>query len=137
MILDYLILAGGIGAIVVMYAIIERSTKRNELLEDIITKLDDSNTSYTSWFLEFKNRVVEAHNRLKSIDASGHFEADDEVGYFFKELKVYITRLYDMGILDEIEKKEIDESNKKITTEDVNEVLRKRNKKSNTTDQTK
>lgn len=34
--------------------------------------------------------------RLKTIDSSGHFEADDEVGFFFEELKRLHTILYNV-----------------------------------------
>lgn len=45
--------------------------------------------------IEFQNKFieslytqsVEAYDKLKEIDTLGAFEADDEVGYFFKQLK--------------------------------------------------
>ena len=47
--------------------------KKNETLEDFITKQSDA--------------VNECNKRLKQIDDKGIFYADDEIGWFFKELK--------------------------------------------------
>ena len=41
---------------------------------------------------EIYNIINFMNKRLKILDNSGHFEADDEVGFFFSELK----RLYDI-----------------------------------------
>ena len=47
--------------------------KRINSYENIILKVNDT--------IEFINR------QLKIIDDKGHFEADDEVGFFFDEMK--------------------------------------------------
>ena len=47
--------------------------KKNETLEDFITKQSDA--------------VNECDKRLKQIDSKGIFYADDEIGWFFKEIK--------------------------------------------------
>ena len=47
--------------------------KKNETLEDFITKQSDA--------------VNECDKRLKEIDSKGIFYADDEIGWFFKEIK--------------------------------------------------
>jgi len=46
---------------------------KNEKLEDFITKQSDA--------------VNECDQRLKQIDSKGIFYADDEIGWFFKEVK--------------------------------------------------
>jgi hypothetical protein len=46
---------------------------KNEKLEDFITKQSDA--------------VNECDQRLKQIDNKGIFYADDEIGWFFKEVK--------------------------------------------------
>jgi hypothetical protein len=38
-------------------------------------------------------RINYSHRKLKEIDASGHFESDDEVGFFFKEIQNIQTLL--------------------------------------------
>ena len=47
--------------------------KKNETLEDFITKQSDA--------------VNECDRRLKEIDRKNIFYADDEIGWFFQELK--------------------------------------------------
>ena len=47
--------------------------KKNEVLEDFITKQSDA--------------IDYCDKRLKNIDDRGSFIADDEVGWFFTELK--------------------------------------------------
>ena len=46
---------------------------KNEKLEDFITKQSDA--------------VIECDKRLKEIDTRGTFSSDDEIGWFFKEVK--------------------------------------------------
>ena len=47
--------------------------KKNETLEDFISKQSDA--------------VIECDKRLKEIDTRGTFSSDDEIGWFFKEVK--------------------------------------------------
>ena len=47
--------------------------KKNETLEDFITKQSEA--------------VNECDKRIKQIDNKGTFYADDEIGWFFKEIK--------------------------------------------------
>jgi len=47
--------------------------KKNETLEDFITKQSDA--------------VNECDRKLKEIDTKGMFYADDQIGWFFKEVK--------------------------------------------------
>ena len=37
------------------------------------------------------------NTQLKKIDSKGSFESDDEVGYFYKELKKIIYQLNELG----------------------------------------
>jgi hypothetical protein len=36
---------------------------------------------------ELRNRILSQRSYLKQLDRIGSFEADDETGYFFKEMK--------------------------------------------------
>ena len=47
--------------------------KKNETLEDFISKQSDA--------------VIECDKRLKEIDTRGTFSSDDEIGWFFNEIK--------------------------------------------------
>jgi len=126
----FFMVVSGILAIVVQRAL--RSNREledeHELLLNNINEAQDANMRLAAWFEEFKNRVVYSYKRMKSIDEKGAFEADDEVGFFFKELKEIIERLYQLGVIDETEKEEaLTVEAQKITTEAIQEALAKRN----------
>jgi methyl-accepting chemotaxis protein len=55
-------------------------------LEKIEEQLDDT-------IFDFKVKVRTALNRMRKIDYNGSFEADDEVGTIFKDLKRTIEDL--------------------------------------------
>lgn len=102
-------------------------TEANVLLQTDNDNAYAANSNLETWFEEFKGRIVYAYQRIKTIDAQGSFEADDEVGYFFKELKAIIERLYELGIMDETEKQEaLSVTAPKITTEEINKILTER-----------
>ena len=42
---------------------------------------------YENLILEFQSIIDFATNKMKSVDARGHYEADDETGFFFQQLK--------------------------------------------------
>lgn len=60
--------------------------QRNEILEDLVndqaTKLSDIRTT-----------VLEVEAKLISLDLKGSFESDDEVGFFFQEVKALSKEL--------------------------------------------
>jgi hypothetical protein len=60
--------------------------KRNEELEEQVTALQDV-------LDEVKDQVVDINTRLVEIDIRGSFEADDEVGFVFREIKEMATEL--------------------------------------------
>ena len=43
--------------------------------------------NYDNLILEFQRIIQFSTEKMKQIDESGHFEADDEVGFFFQQLK--------------------------------------------------
>ena len=72
--------------------------KKNENQEDILA-------SYLL-YLDKISRVIElSDERLKKVDAKGSFESDDEIGFFFKEVKEI------QKVLNEFQVKEIQEKN--------------------------
>ncbi len=72
------------GILIVLVVILGFTTfnllRKNEQAEDIIISQD-----------EFISRLMDTINKadakLKQIDHKGSFEADDEIGFFFKEVK--------------------------------------------------
>ena len=63
--------------------------KRNEELEEQVAALQDV-------LDEIKDQVVDINTRLIEIDIRGSFEADDEVGFVFKEIKEMSAELTDV-----------------------------------------
>ena len=54
--------------------------RKNEKYEDLVE-------GYRVFILRFQQQVRESDKRIKEIDSKGTFKSDDEVGYFFNELK--------------------------------------------------
>ena len=44
-------------------------------------------TQYEDLIVQFQQIITYATERMKLIDSSGHYESDDETGFFFEELK--------------------------------------------------
>ena len=42
---------------------------------------------YEGLIIEFQNIIEFASIKMKQVDAKGHYEADDETGFFFQQLK--------------------------------------------------
>jgi hypothetical protein len=62
-----------------VYAIINL-VKKNEKLEDIAIKQNEYIVSITSI-------IKESDKKLQEIDSRGTFQSDDEIGWFFKQVK--------------------------------------------------
>ena len=60
-------------SITISFFVIRNLLTKNEKLEDFIAKQSDA--------------VEECNNRLQQIDNKGIFYADDEIGWFFKEVQ--------------------------------------------------
>ena len=50
-----------------------------------------------SWVSEFSKTIANMNREIKKIDNKGSFESDDEVGYFYKELKRIINQINTLG----------------------------------------
>jgi len=44
-------------------------------------------TQYEELILQFQQIVKFATEKMKVVDSSGHYESDDETGFFFEQLK--------------------------------------------------
>jgi len=54
--------------------------RKNEKQEDILR-------GYMTYLNKFSEIIDYSHKKLKEIDAKGSFESDDEVGFFFQQIK--------------------------------------------------
>ena len=68
-------------------------------------------TMYEEIILQVNDKIEYVNQQLKLIDEKGIFEADDEVGFFFKELKE-IGKLLN-NLFEEVEDAPIKEEEKK------------------------
>ena len=73
--------------------------RKNEALED---EVEFSETYIENTY----NSMKRAYARLKKVDRLGSFEADDESGYIFDEIKNTIEQLNETYNLDAEEEKE-------------------------------
>ena len=65
--------------------------------------------NYELIILNINNTIENIKHQLKLIDDKGHFESDDEVGFFFdgiKQLGEQLEELFETEVDDEEEKKE-------------------------------
>jgi len=61
--------------------------RKQEANSEYISELEDSNVEYYTFFSNLKTRVGESNSKLKQLDRLGSFEADDETGFIFEEMK--------------------------------------------------
>ena len=54
--------------------------KKNEKCEDIIK-------SYENYMINLSNTIDFSDKKIKEIDRKGTFDSDDEIGFFFQQLK--------------------------------------------------
>ena len=59
----------------------------------VIWNLTRKTEMLETWVQSFSTRVVNVRNELTEIDATGHFEADDEIGAIFTGIKEIISDL--------------------------------------------
>lgn len=50
-------------------------------------KLEDVSKLYADLFIQLKSIINESNNRLQEIDEKGSFKSDDEIGWFFEQVK--------------------------------------------------
>ena len=67
--------------------------RRQERLEEYIQELEDSNVNFYDFFKTLKTRMSEANSRIRGIDRLGPFQADDEIGFIFKEIQDLVEEL--------------------------------------------
>jgi len=75
-----------IGSLYVVYNLLRKYEQSEEYIENLET-----------WVSQFSKTITEMNQEIKKIDSKGSFESDDEVGYFFKELKRIINQINTLG----------------------------------------
>ena len=58
-------------------------------------------TQYENYILQFQRIINFATDKMKQVDLSGHYESDDETGFFFsqiKELQTVLNELFEEDV---------------------------------------
>lgn len=72
--------------------------KKNEKQEDILA-------SYLLYMDQLSKIIEHSDERLKKIDNKGTFQSDDEIGWFFEQIKVIQERLNNFKLTNDGEEK--------------------------------
>jgi hypothetical protein len=56
---------------------------------------------YENYLIEFQQIISFSTEKMKSVDSSGHYESDDETGFFFEQLKQIQTLLNEIFEIEE------------------------------------
>jgi competence protein ComGF len=72
--------------------------KKNEKQEDILAE-------YLLYMDQLSKIIEHSDERLKKIDSKGTFQSDDEVGWFFEQIKVIQERLNNFKLTNDGEEK--------------------------------
>lgn len=59
---------------------------KNEKQEDILT-------GYMAYLNKISDTIELAENKMNEVDAKGSFKSDDEIGFFFEQIKTIQTAL--------------------------------------------
>ena len=76
----YIIVSILVTIVIILLYVTRNLLMKNEKYEDLVE-------GYRVFILRFQQQVKESDKRIKEIDSKGTFKSDDEVGYFFNELK--------------------------------------------------
>ena len=60
--------------------------KKNEKQEDILT-------GYMAYLNKISDTIELVENKMNEVDAKGSFKSDDEIGFFFEQIKTIQTAL--------------------------------------------
>ena len=59
----------------------------------VIWNLNSKLESLETWVEDFINSIVKVQAEIEKIDYKGYFEADDEVGQIFNQIKTTVSQL--------------------------------------------
>lgn len=71
-----------------------------------VYNLYNKNETLEKWISAFANHVEYTYQQMKMVDDSGIFEADDDVGFAFEELRDLIFHLRQIVVYEESEEDE-------------------------------
>ena len=78
------------GTVIIIVSLVGISLFLSYLIRNLVIKVkkyEDVTTMQIEYIQSISNLVVESEEQLKKLDENGHFEADDELGEFFKSMR--------------------------------------------------
>tara|TARA_R110002126_G_scaffold47780_3_gene133659 strand:- start:1254 stop:1571 length:318 start_codon:yes stop_codon:yes gene_type:complete len=69
---------------------------KNEQYEQTLQELESDQTDLSNYLFDVYETIKAAHTKITQLDIKGSFEADDEVGFFFNDLKEITEELESM-----------------------------------------
>jgi hypothetical protein len=93
-----------ISGILVGIIIILSYITRNLLIK--LEKYEDITADQAGYLQRISNTIGDSQKHLKSLDEKGVFQSDDEVGYFFEQMKNVQTELEQYMLPENYGKKE-------------------------------
>jgi len=88
----YIIIALSIGVVILGYTTFNL-LRKNEAQEDILA-------SYMTYLNKISEIIDVSDAKLKEVDEKGLFEADDEIGWFFEQIKMIQKVLNQFNVKD-------------------------------------
>jgi hypothetical protein len=88
----YIIIALSIGVVILGYTTFNL-LRKNEAQEDILA-------SYMTYLNKISEIIDVSDKKLKEVDEKGLFEADDEIGWFFEQIKMIQKVLNQFNVKD-------------------------------------
>lgn len=89
-----------VGVLIILSYIIFNLLRKVENYEDVTEQ-------QAQYMVNISNLLVESQKHLNNLDERGVFKSDDEVGYFFENLKLIQKELDNYQLPDTYAKKEI------------------------------
>ena len=59
----------------------------------VIWNLNTKLESLETWIEDFINSIIKVQSEIEKVDYKGYFEADDEVGQIFNQIKTTVSQL--------------------------------------------
>ena len=100
--INHILIAVLVAICIILLYIIRNLLVKNEKYEDIVQ-------DQVQYLQNISNAVGEGQKHLKNLDEKGVFQSDDEVGYFFEQMK-YVQDELNRYMLPENYGKETSES---------------------------
>jgi hypothetical protein len=89
----------------------------HDLEDDFNEEYEEAIVDLSNRLIEFKDTVESMQGRLIEIDTKGSFESDDEVGFFFQELKIMSEEINNFFESEEKNSNQLQETKEVIAEE--------------------